>query len=188
MSRAIDAGPVPQADPAVIAFVIPVRDDAEHLRWCLRSLRRTASAVPHDVLVLDHGSLDDSAGVARTDGARVVTKHGGNVAALRNLGVRDTTAALIAFIDADNEVSSGWLAAALAAFAAKSVGIAGAAYVAPPNGSWVQRTYDTLRRHPSADGPAEWLGAGNMVVRREAFLGAGGFDERLDPRPQLCEW
>ncbi|MGE0813768.1 MAG: glycosyltransferase family 2 protein [Vicinamibacterales bacterium] len=180
MSRALDASPLEQADPAAIAFVIPVRDDAERLRTCLRSLREVATATPHDVLVLDHGSVDASAAVARAAGARVMTRRGGNVAALRNLGAASTSAPLIAFIDADNEVAAGWLGSALGAFKAPSVGIAGAPYFAPPQGTWVQRTYDALRRHPSTDGPTEWLGAGNMVIRRQAFDAAGGFDERLE--------
>lgn len=168
------------ADAAVIAFVIPVRNDAERLRVCLDSLRRAAATTPHDVLVLDHASDDASPAVARAAGARVMTRRGGNVASLRNVGARATSASLIAFIDADNEVGSGWLEAALASFGPPTVGMAGAHYDAPPHGTWVQRTYDALRRHPEREGPAEWLGAGNMVVRREAFEAAGGFDEQLE--------
>lgn len=164
----------------VLAFVVPVRDDETRLRTCLRSLRRAAAATPCDVLVLDHGSRDDSASVGREEGARVITKRGGNVAALRNFGAAQTTAPLIAFIDADNELAEGWLDAALAACEAPGVGIAGAPYLPPPNGTWVQRTYDALRRHPAVDEPTEWLGAGNMVVRRTAFEQAGGFDEALE--------
>lgn len=179
MSGTHDAGPMPHAD-AVIAFVIPVRDDAERLRTCLASLRAAAATTPHDLLVLDHGSRDRSAEVARDAGARVITREGGNVAALRNFGATATGAPLIAFIDADNEVAPGWLDAARAACAPAAVGMAGAAYHPPPQGTWVQRTYDALRRHPAAEEPTEWLGAGNMVVRREAFVAARGFDESLE--------
>jgi GT2 family glycosyltransferase len=44
----------------------------------------------------------------------------------------------------------------------------------------VQATYGALRRHPAAEERAEWLGAGNMVVRREAFVAVNGFDESLE--------
>lgn len=175
----MDESEVP-ADAAVIAFVIPVRNDAARLRTCLDGLRRAADGTLHDVLVLDHGSDDPSPAVARAAGARVVTRHGGNVAALRNFGARATSASLIAFIDADNEVGAGWLPAALSCLATPTVGMAGAPYEAPPHGTWVQRTYDALRRHPRDEGPTDWLGAGNMVVRREAFEAAGGFDETLE--------
>lgn len=180
MSRQNDPVVPPRTESPVLAFVVPVRDDAVRLQTCLRSLWRTAGDTPCDVLVLDHGSRDESAAVARAAGARVETRQGGNVAGLRNLGASLTTAPLIAFVDADNEVAEGWIEAALAAFASPRVGIAGAPYLPPPNGTWVQRTYDALRRHPEADEPTEWLGAGNMVVRREAFEQARGFDEGLE--------
>jgi GT2 family glycosyltransferase len=167
-------------DGAVVAFVIPVRNDAERLGVCLAGVRRATAGLPHDVLVVDHASEDASADVARATGARVVTRSGGNVASVRNFGARATSASLIAFIDADNEVGAGWLPAALASFSDATVGMAGAPYDAPSHGTWVQRTYDALRRHPETEGPADWLGAGNMVVRREAFERAGGFDERLE--------
>lgn len=164
---------------AMVAFVIPVRNDADRLRTCLRGLLASATGTPHDLLVMDHGSTDDTAAVARGLGARVVTVNGGNVAALRNAGAAATTAPLIAFIDADNEVAPGWTAAGLAALR-DGVGMAGAAYRAPSPGTWVQRTYDALRRHATREEPTEWLGAGNMLVRREAFVTAGGFDEALE--------
>jgi GT2 family glycosyltransferase len=180
MAGTIDAGAMRHASSADIAFVIPVRDDADRLRTCLLSLRAAAAGVPHDLLVLDHGSRDRSAEVAREAGARVITRAGGNVAALRNVGAAETSAPLIAFIDADNEVAAGWLTAARAACAPADVGTAGAPYHPPPQGTWVQRTYDALRRHPDVEEPTEWLGAGNMVVRRAAFEAARGFDERLE--------
>lgn len=180
MSGTLDAGSMSHAESAVIAFVIPVRNDAERLRTCLASLQAAAAGTPHDLLVLDHGSRDRSAEVARDAGARVITRAGGNVAALRNHGAAQTSAPLIAFIDADNEVAEGWLSAALTSCASPDVGMAGAPYHPPPHGTWVQRTYDALRRHPAAEEPTEWMGAGNMVVRRDAFVAARGFDERLE--------
>ena len=165
---------------AAVAFVIPVRNDAQRLQTCLQSLAAAATSTAHDVLVLDHGSRDGSDRVARDAGARVITHRGGNVATLRNMGAARTSAPLIAFVDADNEVAAGWLAAALEAFGQPGVGLSGAPYHAPEHGTWVQRTYDALRRRPTRVEPAEWLGAGNMVVRREVFESVGGFDETLE--------
>ncbi|MFN7978439.1 MAG: glycosyltransferase [Vicinamibacterales bacterium] len=165
---------------ARVAFVIPVRNDAVRLANCLRTLAVGAGAIPHDVVVLDHGSTDGSAEVAEAAGARVIRHQGGNVAGLRNLGASSSSADLIAFVDADNEIVPGWLDAAIAAMADPKVGMAGAPSQAPPRGTWVQQTYDALRRHPKTTEPIEWLGAANMVVRRDVFLAIGGFDESLE--------
>ncbi len=177
--------PLREADseaPAAIAvtFVVPVRNDAVRLRRCLESLQADAAATPYEIIVMDHGSSDDSLEVARTFGARVATREMGNVAALRNEGVALALAPIIAFVDADHQVSPGWLAGALNALKAPDVGAVGAPYHAPPDGTWVQRVYDGFRRHPSQTEAAEWFGAGNLAVRREAFGAVGGFDTRFE--------
>jgi GT2 family glycosyltransferase len=163
-----------------VTFIVPVRNDAVRLERCLESLRAAAAAISHEIIVMDHGSTDNSADVARRLGARSVTRETGNVAALRNEGATLSAAPAIAFVDADHQVSGGWLAAALEGLKQPGVGAVGAPYHAPPNGTWVQRTYDGFRRHPTRNESAEWFGAGNLVVRRDAFKAAGGFDVRFE--------
>jgi cellulose synthase/poly-beta-1,6-N-acetylglucosamine synthase-like glycosyltransferase len=178
-SEHADSG-VPHANPApTLSFVIPVRNDAQRLDHCLASIAADAGTAPHEVIVVDNVSVDDSTAVASRHGA-IVTSMPGSVAELRNAGVARARGALIAFVDADHRIASGWVSAALAALAAPDVGGAGAPYHAPEDGTWVQRTYDGLRRHPQRIGPAEWFGAGNLVVRRDAFDRIGGFDTSLE--------
>lgn len=167
------------APTALITFVIPVRNDAQRLERCLASIIADAGPVPHELLVIDNDSVDNSAGVAGRLGASVLSLPG-SVAVLRNAGVAQAGAPLVAFIDADHRIAPGWLAAALAAMDDAGVGAAGAPYHAPEDGTWVQRTYDGLRRHPSRIEPGEWFGAGNLVVRRTAFDRIGGFDTTLE--------
>ena len=54
---------------------------------------------------------------------------------------------------------------------------------APRDGTWVQHTYDLLRRRPEGIRNVEWLGSGNMAVSRSRFMAVGGFDSGL----QTCE-
>jgi hypothetical protein len=129
---------------------------------------------------MDHASTDGSADVARAFAASVVVRTEGNVASLRNEGAALAKARLLAFVDADHELAPGWVDAAIAAFSDPRVAAAGAPCYPPANGTWVQRAYDGLRRHPRAVEPAEWFGAGNMVVRRDIFLELGGFDTSLE--------
>ena len=162
-----------------IAFVVPVRDDAAHLRRCLAAIRESAGATPHEIVVIDNGSTDDSAAVARAAGARALPL-AGPVAALRNAGAAAATAPLLAFIDADHEIDRGWVAAALPLFGQPGIAAAGAPYSAPDEGTWVQRTYDRLRRHTAGSRDVEWLPSGNLIVRRTEFEALGGFDTSLE--------
>jgi GT2 family glycosyltransferase len=164
---------------ALISFVIPVRNDAQRLERCLMSIAADAGATPHETLVIDNDSADDSALVARRLGATVLMMPG-SVAVLRNAGVSQTSAPYIAFVDADHQIAPGWTMAALAALREPDVAGVGAPYHAPDDGTWVQRAYDGLRRHPTRVEPAEWFGAGNLVVRRQAFDAIGGFDVSLE--------
>lgn len=56
-----------------VSVVIPVRDDAEELEKCLALLARQ-SVRPFEVVVVDNGSTDASAEVARRWGAVVVVE------------------------------------------------------------------------------------------------------------------
>jgi GT2 family glycosyltransferase len=165
----------------VISFVIPVRDDAVRLRLCLE---RITGAAPPDVrvelVVADNGSVDGSAGVAREFGATVLDLPGASVGALRNEGARRASGDVLAFVDADNEIVDGWIAAALDGLAMKRTGAVGAPYHPPSPGTWVQRRYDGLRRHPKDLEIVEWLGSGNMALRRGVFEEVGGFDTALE--------
>jgi len=164
----------------MISFIIPVRDDAEHLKRCLRSIRTSAAALEHEIIVVDNGSRDDSAGVARRAGAQVLELPDRCVAELRNAGAVKASGDLLAFIDADHEIVPGWAAAGLALLEDPAVSGAGAQCHAPADGTWVQRTYDRLRNHRPGSREAGWLPSGNSMIRRSAFEHVRGFDTSLE--------
>jgi glycosyltransferase involved in cell wall biosynthesis len=134
-----------------------------------------------EVLVIDNGSVDDSCEVARAAGAAVLRAPNVAVAVMRNRAAARVSGEWLAFVDADHELAAGWLEALLRAVRDEpGVDAWGALYTAPSEGTWVQRTYGVLRGRTVARGPVEWLAAGNLAVRRDAFETVGGFDERLE--------
>ena len=163
-----------------LTTIVPVRNDAVRLARCLASL--AADAVPSgtEVIVADNGSTDDSARVARESGARVLELPGLRVSELRNSAAREATGDLLAFVDADHQLLAGWTTAAIDSMRDETVGAAGAKYLPPPGGTWVQQMYGVLRGRTAGRGETEWLGSGNMVVRRRAFDQVGGFDDSLE--------
>ena len=168
-------------EPPIVSFIIPVRNDAARLQRCLASIARNPQVSSlAEVIVVDNGSTDTSAAVADVAGARVLRRPGLPVAALRNDAAASARGTLLAFVDADHEIDTGWLALAIDAMRPPDVGAAGAPYHAPPNGTWVQRAYNGLRSRSSRPGPVEWLGSGNLIVRRDVFNALGGFDTTLE--------
>jgi len=164
-----------------VSFIVPVRNDAVRLQTCLRSILRDPQAPKQvQIIVVDNGSTDESAAVAKQLGADVLTIESGRVAELRNRGARYASGDVLAFVDADNEIAGGWLYAALECLRLPTVGAVGAMYQAPADGTWVQRTYGHLRGGPRDQQDADWLGSGNLAVTRSAFELVGGFDTSLE--------
>jgi glycosyltransferase involved in cell wall biosynthesis len=164
-----------------ISFIVPVRNDAARLETCVRSILRNAGAHRHEILVVDNGSTDGSADVARRLGAKVLTvPEGVRVSELRNRAVAHATGAIMAFLDSDNEIVSGWTRAAVEALQQPGVAAVGALYLAPLDGTWVQRAYGHLRGRARGQQDVDWLGSGNLAVWREAFTSVNGFDCSLD--------
>lgn len=168
-------------DQPTVSFVIPVRNDADRLAHCLRSIR--GSRYPArllEVVVADNGSTDASASVARASGATVLNLPVVRLGTLRNSGVAASSGEILVFIDADHEIVPDWVQSAVELLSDPHVAAVGAPCHPPSPATWVQRLYDQLRRHPTGQEVVEWLGTGNMAVRRVAFEAAGGFDTTLE--------
>jgi glycosyltransferase involved in cell wall biosynthesis len=100
-----------------MSVVVPVRDDARLLERCLAALRMQTRQ-PDEIVVVDNGSSDDSAPVARAAGARVVSEPVRGIPRAASAGYDAATGDVIARIDADTVCPPGWLARVEERFAA----------------------------------------------------------------------
>ncbi len=161
-----------------VSIVVPVRNDAMRLGTCLNSIRSYAPNV--EVYVIDNGSTDGSGEMAEGLGASVILCPELRVGALRNRGCERSSSQFIAFVDSDHEVTSDWLENGLQILLQDDSTVAvGSHYLAPPSGTWVQTTWAIHRLRGPERCDVDWLGAGNLFVRRDAFEKVGGFREDL---------
>src|ERR1041384_5389968 len=96
-----------------IALVIPVRNE-EHTLEALLSSALAQTRKPDEIVVVDAGSTDRSAEVARTFAAvnaavRVIEIGAAYPGEARNAGVRNTAAEWIAFTDPGLQLAPDWL-------------------------------------------------------------------------------
>lgn len=156
-----------------VSVVIPVRDDAEHLRSCLAALAAQTRA-PDEVVVVDNGSHDDSAAVARAAGARVVACAEPGIPAAAATGYDAAIGAIILRLDADSVPAPTWVASMVAAFDDEDVDAvtAGAAFHDGPARGRVLLALAFLSVYTAFATPALGhapLWGSNLAFRRSAW-------------------
>jgi glycosyltransferase involved in cell wall biosynthesis len=168
--------------PHTVSVVIPVYNGAEHLRVCLKHLRRSFAA-PLECIVVDDGSTDDSAAVARECGASVISTPHRGPAAARNAGVAIAKGEILMFLDADVCVHQDTVSRVIWNFEVDpSLDALIGSYDDAPGSSDFLSQYRNLmhcyvHQHGSREACTFWTGCG--AVRRDVFMASGGFDENL---------
>jgi len=100
-----------------ISVVIPCRNDAEFLRKCLLALQKQERPADR-IIVVDNGSTDESAAVAREAGVELIDEPLVGIwpAAARGYDAALPTSDIIARLDADSRPHPDWLARIESAF------------------------------------------------------------------------
>jgi glycosyltransferase involved in cell wall biosynthesis len=94
-----------------VSVVIPTYNRAVIIGEAIESVLGQ-SVAPHEIIVVDDGSTDDTATRLERWGSRINVVHqtNGGVSAARNAGVARATGTWIAFLDSDDVWLPGWLA------------------------------------------------------------------------------
>src|SRR5258705_11929360 len=87
--------------PLPISVVIPAYNASAYLAEALESVRGQ-TAQPTEVIVVDDGSTDATAAIARAGGATVLSQPNMGISAARNAGIRAATQPWVAFLAADD--------------------------------------------------------------------------------------
>lgn len=168
--------------------MIPVHQSAALLDNGLSRLM-AGTARPTECIVVDDGSTDDSAQVARRHGATVLaTEERRGPAHARNLGARAARGEILLFLDADVRPAPETVERVGATFRddPRLEALIGS-YDDEPSSPGFASQYKNLLHcfvHQSAKRTASTFWSGCGAIRREVFLDIGGFDESYN-RPAI---
>jgi peptidoglycan-N-acetylglucosamine deacetylase len=94
----------------MISIVIPARNEEKLIGDCLRSMKEQSYKGEYEIIVVDNGSTDNTAAIARASGAIVVTANAEkNVAYARQAGADAARGDIIIQADADTLYPPQWL-------------------------------------------------------------------------------
>jgi glycosyltransferase involved in cell wall biosynthesis len=185
--------PLPVIPVASVSVVIPTKNVAAYVGETIASA--LAQGEVTEVIVVDDGSTDDTVAIVGAIGdprLHLMSNDSAGVSTARNLGARHANGEWLLFLDADDRLRPGAVAALLAAArdAPRAVLVYGDYNTIDSDGRQIGRR-DLLkgRRKPSGDVLAR-LAGGNFIVnggialaRADAFHTVGGFDVSL----RYCE-
>lgn len=174
-----------------LSIVIPAYNEEALLGRCLEAVlaeaRRAGGEV--EIVVVDNASTDGTRAVAERYPVRVVNEPKKGIVEARHRGLIETTGDLVANIDADTVMPSGWITCVRAQFASDPnlVALSG-----PVEFEGLPRWQQTLV-HASyllaypfylvindVLNVGSILQGGNFVFRRSAWLAAGGYDRSIE--------
>jgi GT2 family glycosyltransferase len=165
-----------------VSVIVCTHNGERTLPECLQWLAQLRYP-DYEVIVVDDGSSDSSAEIARAhDAILVQTPHAG-LSHARNAGVARASGEFVAFLDDDAYPDSDWLYYLAASLAANSHAGTGGPNIPPEDDSWIADCVAAAPGGPIhvlvSDREAEHVPGCNMAFRKSALEAIGGFDERF---------
>jgi GT2 family glycosyltransferase len=164
-----------------VTVVCCSRNGSRTIRDTMEGLKRLAYP-DYEVIVVNDGSTDATPDIAAEYDVRLITTANGGLSNARNIGWREATGGIIAYIDDDAYPDLHWLHYIAWTFIHNDfVGVGGPNIPPPGDG----RIADCVANSPGgpvhvliSDTEAEHIPGCNMAFRRSALAAVGGFDIR----------
>ena len=165
-----------------VSVVVCSRNGARTIRECCEGLRKLD--YPNvDVIVVDDGSTDDTADIAREFRFRVISTPNRGLSNARNTGLEAATGEIVAYIDDDAYPDPHWLSYLATTFTTTDYAAIGGPNIGPADDGPIA---DCIANAPGgpvhvlvSDREAEHIAGCNMAFRKADLDAIGGFDPQF---------
>lgn len=171
-----------------ISVIVPCYNAGVYLAQTIGSVL-DQSRRPHEIIIVDDGSTDDSLTIARRfqtvcGRVRVHSERSGSQARTNNLGASLANGDALMFLDADDLLAPDALESLATGLADRPGGIVACPWrrLEFENGEWISRPASCARRRPDQDALSAWLTGWyyppcSVLWSKAAFVRSGGWNE-----------
>ena len=165
-----------------ISVIVCTYNGAHTIRDCLEALKRLTYP-NYEVIVVDDGSTDATADIAREYDVRLIQTENRGLANARNTGLEAATGEVVAYTDDDAYPDPDWLTFLASTFLTTKHAGVGGPNLAPAGDGVIA---ECIARAPGgpihvllSDREAEHIPGCNMAFRTAALRAIGGFDPQF---------
>ncbi|RLI96894.1 MAG: glycosyl transferase family 2 [Candidatus Aenigmatarchaeota archaeon] len=166
----------------MISVIIPAYNSEPTIAECIKSLLDQSYHKPYEIIVVDDGSSDGTAKIARKfRNVKVVRQKNGGPAKARNTGAKKANGNILLFTDADCVAEKNWIEEMVSPLDRKKgiIGVQGR-YKTRQRGMVprfvqmeIEQRYDRMEKAKYID----FVGSYSAAYYAKEFLDFGGFDE-----------
>lgn len=169
--------------PTSYSVIIPAYNEEKYIEKCVRSILDMTGKKPDEVIVVDNGSTDGTAAIAKSLGVTVVTEAAKGPNHARQSGLHATKKDIVCFVDADCIVPQNWSMQFLKKLEAEpeTVCVSGPYHFYDGSAflnfcTWM---YWNCLAFPASACTGYMAVGGNLAIRRDVLIRAGGFDTSI---------
>jgi glycosyltransferase involved in cell wall biosynthesis len=168
-------------DTLTISFVIPALNEGSRIAAALATVKGAMDrlGIDYEVIVVDHGSRDDTLLISKSAGAYVYEHAGRTISSQRNYGAQKAVGDVLVFLDADVTLTDSWAKNISPVLTSLYQGerIITGSHCAPPESEnpFLLYWFSALATDPRNT----HLGTGHLIISRTHFADLGMFSEDL---------